>query len=176
VRFDASGNILWQRDNFNFSCACEADSNARGYPEYFEYKFFYVKETSDNGFIIGGDCDYVMSGYPDYIGRPVFIKTNCDGDSLWKSEYISTDLNTRFWWLEETSDQGFILCTETGEGSKIARYTEWGDTLWTRNYGGSCIKQTSDNGYIVVAMDDSILLRKINELGDIVWTKSFLYE
>ena len=61
-----------------------------------------------------------------------------------------------------------------------------GDTLWTRTYGGASddrgwsVRQTSDNGYIIVGMTDSfgaggydIYLIKTDAAGDTLWTRTY---
>jgi len=60
-----------------------------------------------------------------------------------------------------------------------------GDTLWTRNYGGSSfdrgwsVQQTSDGGYIVAGEtwsfgnSDQVYLVKTNAGGDTLWTRAY---
>ena len=60
------------------------------------------------------------------------------------------------------------------------------DTLWTKTFGGSsqdwgtCVQQTSDEGYIIVggassfgAGESDVWLIKTGALGDTLWTKTF---
>ncbi len=92
--------------------------------------------------------------------------------------------------VEQTTDGGYIVVGYTdsfGDGFQIylIKTDSLGDTLWTRNYGGSgdewglYVQQTTDGGYIVVGFTNSfgngyqIYLIKTDSLGDTLWTKTY---
>jgi hypothetical protein len=69
----------------------------------------------------------------------------------------------------------------------VIRLDETGDTLWTKNYGqsgcneySSAIRRTPDGDYVILGMSfctnrriDDIILIKIDENGDTLWTKIY---
>ena len=92
----------------------------------------------------------------------------------------------------QTSDAGYIIAghTQHAGGGEIDIYLvktdSFGDTLWTRSYGGAeyddafCIQQTSDAGYVVVgytksfgAGDRDVYVIKTDSLGDTLWTRTY---
>jgi hypothetical protein len=93
--------------------------------------------------------------------------------------------------VEQTSDGGYIICGTTysfGSGGSdiwLIKTNEFGDTLWTKTYGGdgddhgTSVKQTDDNGYILTGIVDfetgnsDTWLIKTNELGNLQWVKIF---
>jgi predicted secreted protein len=73
-----------------------------------------------------------------------------------------------------------------GEDMWLVKTDAWGDTVWTRTYGGTgedyayAVRQTVDGGWIVVGWTDSfggggydVWLLKIDALGDTVWTRTY---
>lgn len=100
--------------------------------------------------------------------------------------------NERGYSVEQTSDNGYIIAGYTnsfGAGLKdiyLMKTNEKGRVLWTKTYGGSdddlaySVKQTSDNGYIIVGYTQSfgsgsadIYLVKTNNEGNVLWTKTY---
>jgi len=89
----------------------------------------------------------------------------------------------------QTSDGGYIMVGQTSSTSGsafIIRTNQYGDTLWTRAYGGnlsqvfSSIKKTSDSNFIVCGRTYGLgfsacnyLLIKINANGDTLWQKAY---
>lgn len=92
--------------------------------------------------------------------------------------------------VDQTTDGGYIVTGFTfsfGNGRQVylIRIDSLGDTLWTRNFGGTGedfgihVQQTTDGGYIVVGYTNSfgndvqIYLIKTDSLGDTLWTKTY---
>jgi hypothetical protein len=93
--------------------------------------------------------------------------------------------------LCQTRDGGYIIAGVTNalnnnEDIVLAKTDAFGDTLWTRIYGGDgqedsyCVKETFDNGYILTGMTKNFgntlekgYIIKTNTLGDTIWTKVF---
>ncbi len=94
--------------------------------------------------------------------------------------------------VQQTADEGYIIAGYTvsfGAGSRdvyLIRTDVYGNTLWTRTYGGSntdyawTVQQTTDKGYIIGAHSGSfgagshdVYLIKCNPTGDVMWTKVY---
>ncbi len=92
----------------------------------------------------------------------------------------------------QTADGGYIVAGLTksyGAGGRdvfIIKTNEYGDTLWSKTYGGlgddegHAIQKTNDNGYIITGSTASfgsggydVYLIKTDENGDTLWTKTF---
>jgi len=92
----------------------------------------------------------------------------------------------------QTSDGGYIAAGTTdsygagGYDIYIVKTNEYGDTLWTKAYGGtgdevsSDIIHSSDGGYAIIGRTNSFgegsndcYLIKINQSGDTIWTKTY---
>ena len=166
--------------------------------------------TPDNGYIIGGMSYSTTNGAGDiYI-----IKTDQNGDTMWTQIYGDSSYEWGAS-IAVTSDNGYIVTGEktmsgniniipksrrlyslTGQQLaplKLQSIDVWilkldtvGDTIWTRNYGGSerdygySVQQTNDGGYIIAgntksfgAGDYDIYLIKTDENGDSIWTKTY---
>jgi hypothetical protein len=111
--------------------------------------------------------------------------------TLWEKEYggpYNDDAN----WVENTTGGGFILVGTTtttdstwGDVSMI-RINPWGDTLWTRQYGGvegesaEGVRETPDGGFIVVGLTTSygagsadVYALRTDSNGDTLWTRTY---
>jgi hypothetical protein len=115
-----------------------------------------VVQTSDGGYAMMGTARG-FGGLQDFW----LVRTDENGDSLWSRVYGGSvdDPGT---WIEQTSDNGFILAGYT-ESYAMQYYNFWlirtdenGDTLWTAVYGDLdhqyCYDAaiTTDGGYIMV--------------------------
>lgn len=145
-----------------------------------------VQQTFDNGYIICGVVDaYGPTHYDAYL-----IKTNSFGDTLWTKGYGGTsDDDASF--VIQTSDSGYLIAGGTksfGQGLSdmyIIKTNAFGDTLWTRTYGGvgndwiDCVQETFDKCYIIQGITENppygayLCLLKVNSVGDTLWTKIY---
>ncbi len=92
--------------------------------------------------------------------------------------------------VDQCMDGGYIVTGRThsfGNGAQVylIKVDSLGDTLWTKNYGGSgtdwgmSVQQTADGGYIVAGFTNSfgdslqIYLIKTDSLGDTLWTRKY---
>jgi hypothetical protein len=110
-------------------------------------------------------------------------------DTLWTKRYGGIDQDHGCY-VQQTSDGGYILTGDTksfGMGLNdawLVKTNATGDTMWTKTYGGteddnsSCVRQTSDGGYIIFGETVSYSpnywkawLIKTDEDGDTSWTK-----
>lgn len=110
----------------------------------------------------------------------------------WQKTYGGTDSD---WanYIVLTSDGGFIITgfTESfgvgGTDVYLIKTNYYGDTLWTRTYGGlgddegQVVRQTNDGGYIIGATTNSFVpgnqldlyLIKTDSVGNLIWSKTY---
>ncbi len=146
-----------------------------------------VVQTYDSGYIVAGMTISYGAGSYDYY----LVKTDEYGDTLWTKTYGGVNYDEAFS-VAQTSDSGYIIVGYTvsyGAGDNdvyLIKTDEYGDTLWTRTYGGVntdegySIAQTIDGGYIITGYTTSygsgmgdVYLIKINSIGDTIWTRAY---
>jgi len=171
IRTDAYGDTLWTR-------TYGGSAGDWGYS---------VAQTSDGGFIITGFTASFGAGGIDFY----LVKTDAYGDTLWTRTYGGSGADVGYS-VTQTSDGGYIVAGSTasfGAGNwdvYLVRTDTYGDTLWTRTYGGgstdhgNSVKQTSDGGYIVAGGTESfgagegdVYLVKTDAVGDTLWTRTY---
>ncbi len=171
IKTDSSGDTLWTRTYGGI-----------------DYDGAYsVRQTSDSGYILTGWTESFGAGRNDvYI-----IKTNASGDTLWTRAYGGTSWDDGYS-AQQTSDGGFIIVGLTGSfgaGSFdvwLIKTDAYGDTLWTRTYGGwnreqgFFVHQTTDGGYIIAGYTGTygaggydLYLIKTDASGDTLWTITY---
>ncbi len=147
-----------------------------------------VQQTSDSGYIIVG----FTSSFGAFAYDLWLIKTDQYGDTLWTRMYGGPyDDDGRC--VQQTADSGYIVTGWTGWEFGVSSADLWvlktdryGDTLWTRTYGGteddwgSSVQQTMDSGYVITggtrsfgAGSGDVWLLKTDQLGDTLWTKTY---
>jgi hypothetical protein len=113
------------------------------------------------------------------------------GDTLWTKTY-GGNADDYSYSVQQIFDNGYIITGTTssfGAGAQdvwLIKTNSFGDTLWTKTYGGSdldwsySVQQTTDSGYIIIGNSYSIIsnntdifLIKTDALGDTLWTKKF---
>jgi len=158
LKTDKDGNTMWSH-NYQWGQTTEIG--------------YCVRQTADGGYIVATNLG--------------LFRTDENGDSMWLKPLSAT-----IHFVETTKDSGFILISGKhwgGDNSDIwlVKTDKYGDTLWTRTYGGdsadgaSCIQQTTDGGYIIVGKTESygdgsyadVWLLKTDSLGDTLWTRTF---
>jgi hypothetical protein len=145
---------------------------------------YSVQQTLDGGYVVAG------YSYTSGDNTQVFLlKTNAFGDTLWSKTYGGAETEVGYS-VQQTSDGGYIIAgytTSLGNSEEVylVKTNPSGDTLWTRNYGGTgwdrgySVQQTSDGGYILAGYyldlvnNGQVLLIKTNASGDTLWTRTY---
>lgn len=175
TKVNSQGNLDWQR------------TYDLPHPQY----IYHGVPTTDNGFIFTG---YTANGF---IGTDIFIlkvdeQGLTNGSGYWFKTIIRTNHAEYAYHIKNTPDNGYIIAGASlkPQGSYRDFYTvklnPEGDVEWTRTLGGPyedkaislCI--TPDNNYIIVgniftsaSEGWNIYLVKLDNTGNVIWTKSF---
>jgi hypothetical protein len=148
---------------------------------------YSVRQTSDGGYILGGEVGSFGAGNYDFW----LVKTNADGIGLWSRTFGGSNQEACRSVLQ-TPDGGFVLAGSTlsfGAGNRdfwMVKTDANGDSLWSRTFGGSgndrcfSIQQTSEGGYILAGYTESFgatagdfYLVKTDASGGPLWTRTF---
>ncbi|MBD3286746.1 hypothetical protein GF338_10475, partial [candidate division WOR-3 bacterium] len=165
IKTDSLGGTIWTREY--------------GQVSYGDF----IDETVDGGFIIAG---YTLDLHDDPVGDAWLLKTDSLGDTLWTKYFYWHGFSC----VQETTDTNYVVCGFTGE-MRYPPYWDWttleirkldreGNDLWGHTYGkditcgGSCVKQSSDGGYIVTGrVINGLWLVKTDDQGDTLWTRTY---
>ena len=144
-----------------------------------------LRQTYDGGYIVSGTTYGFGLGADFYI-----VKTDSNGDTIWTRTYGSTNAEMGFS-VEQTLDSGFILVGQTQlslyKDILIIKINKSGTLQWSKTFGGIKdeyaynIKKTKDNNFIIIgatvsfgpAPGENLLLIKINNDGDTLWSKAY---
>ena len=168
IKIDKSGNLLWQK----------------GFGGADEDKGYYIKQTSDKGYIITGYTFSYGAGNSDVY----LLKTDSLGNVLWEKTYGDTGYEVG-WCVDETEDGGYVVAgwTKTNFSDVYLLKTDGsGNLLWEKTFGGYYddhayyVMQTQDKGYIIVGERDTagsglwdVYLIKTDSLGNVEWEKTY---
>ncbi|MCK4231476.1 T9SS type A sorting domain-containing protein [candidate division WOR-3 bacterium] len=139
-----------------------------------------VRQTSDEGYIIAGTqiADTTMDGEP--IAKPWLIKTDSLGDTLWTQTYGEGSTMDHGYWVEQTSDGGYILAGETGSPYTMAlliKTDSEGNEEWMKTFDlwePRCVRQASDGGYVFTGRQhDDLVILKTDEDGLTSWARIY---
>lgn len=188
----SDGVFLYKTDSlFNLQWYCKFK------PDEINYGFS-VSQTIDNGYVIGG----YTNSKTDYSGDPLVIKTDSQGNQewIWQNGSVYDDLQA----ITSVSNDGNILVAY-GHATyqappypvpssltqiRVVKIDNTGNELWTRDYGGSymenqvwSITHLPDSTYLLGGLSWSednyytrAFLLKINEQGDSLWMRHYIYE
>ncbi len=152
------------------------------------YDYGYsVTQTYDKGYAVAGSTSSSGSGSTDAY----LLKTDSMGIMQWQKTFGGINIDQAYS-IQETKDTGFVIAGFTnsfGQGGYdlyVIRTNRYGDTIWTKTYGGSnwdfaySIQQTIDSGFIITGGTysfgkgyEDMYLVKINSIGDTIWTKTY---
>ena len=149
--------------------------------------FWSVQQTSDGGYILGGETRSYGAGWDDFW----LVKTDSNGDSLWSRTFGGSS-HDGCYSVQQATDGGYILggYTESyGAGHRdfwLVKTDVSGTEEWSRTFGGSSheecqsVQQTLGGGYILGgytesygAGSDDFWLVKTDSNGDSLWSRTF---
>lgn len=144
-----------------------------------------VRETTDGSYAVLGYTYSFSAGKSDIW----LLKVNAEGDTVWTRTYGGEDYEYGAC-LQVTKDGGFVIVGSTGSfgaGGDIwlLKTDQYGDTLWSKLYGGdssegACyVSEIEDSGYLIIGGTSSfgagiydIWVIRTNAAGDTVWTRT----
>ena len=168
LKTNLNGDSVWTKHFKNGSAGCWGNS---------------VIQTNDGSYILTGLITDSITGYQNlYI-----IKTNSNGDSLWTKKILYGNFNIGNS-IVLTSDNNYFITGATTYNNiphdlLILKIDSSGTILWMKSYpnsndysglsdGNSGI--SINNGFITVGNDtNGIVLRRLNNVGDTLWTKRY---
>ncbi|MFC2100951.1 T9SS type A sorting domain-containing protein [Bacteroidota bacterium] len=140
--------------------------------------------TYDNSYMVTGWKGDTMVTDSDLF----LMKINAFGDTLWTKTYGGSSFDQGDY-IIQTLDSCYAIVGGTSSITYgnydvyFLKTDKYGDTLWTRHYGGvnsdfgRCVHQTSDSGFIIVGTtcisgSCDIYMIKTDQYGDTSWTKT----
>ena len=166
MRLDANMDILWQR----------------AYDMYDPEQSVSIQASGDGGYALASN------GHPR--GARVLALDDA-GNTLWAKSY-GDPLRDEAVGFQKTGDGGYVIAGfsdsdgETSRDMLVVKIDAAGDMVWQKQYGGpgsdeaADIRQTSDEGYIVVGASESFGLGpmnawvvKLDAAGNISWQKTY---
>jgi hypothetical protein len=151
-----------------------------------------VEKTLDGGFVIAGINYDSISTDRIYFAA----KINSSGVLQWAKRYFPNDvLMAQAVKIKPTNDSGFVMVADVWDISgmswyQVSRLDKNGNLLWQTDYNKGnkssvydieLASSSGNNGYVIVGQlypvfsiyDSGILVTRIGEGGNIIWTKSF---
>ena len=126
-----------------------------------------VQQTRDGGYILAG-YTYPHSNQE----APLLVKTNSLGNVLWSKKYSSPSFSNvvAAYSVQQTSDDGYVVAGSNWVGSKtipfVFKTDSVGSVMWGKQFpnsnsavptgGEPFVQQTSDGGYILSCVTDSL--------------------
>ena len=171
IKSDTNGDTMWT-NTFG------GGENEYGYS---------VQQTKDGGYVITGSTTINGFGTEDIL----LIKTDSFGDTIWTKKFGDSSSDIAYS-VQQTLDSGYIITGFTKSHISFSsadvlliKTDSFGDTIWTKTFGGSnadigsCVKKTTDGGYIITGMTLSfgtghgdVWLIKTDSVGNPQWTKT----
>ncbi len=159
LKVDSLGDVLWTR-----TYGGKEDDDGE-----------VVHQTPDDGYIVIGTT---YSFGLEYF-TPWVLKTDSLGDTIWTRTYDGD--GSMGIWIEPTKEGAYIITGRKDHDLWLLKINSLGEIIWERTYDcedchwSSCVKQTSDGGYIIIGEggEGDLGLVKTDSLGDILWTSSY---
>jgi hypothetical protein len=132
IKMDSVGTILW----------------TKAYGNSFTQDAKCVQQTSDGGYILCGNAVVFGNTTNDCL----LMKTDSTGSVLW-SKYFGTTSSDFAYYVEQTTDGGFVFTGSNGFSATIVKTYDDGDLQWAKAFSGAMalsLHQTSDNGFAIL--------------------------
>jgi Secretion system C-terminal sorting domain len=145
-------------------------------------------ELSGINYVLVGETSGFGTGGTDILLVKI---SGFSGDTIWAKTFGGSK-NDFAYGIYETQDLGLIIIGHTnsfgpgGMNVYLIKIDFWGNIQWSKTYGGPgdeygySIRQTTDNGYIIVGSTNSfgagskdVYLIKTDANGDTLWTKTY---
>jgi hypothetical protein len=166
VKTNSSGNLLWTKT----------------YGSSLGDFGHCVETTLDGGYVVVGTLSY------NFDANIVLLKTDFFGDTVWTKLFGGAQSDMGYA-VQKTDDGGYVLIGSTysfGISKRIwlLKTNAFGDTLWTRTYGGYgdydgySVQQSCDGGFIIIGEyyyptgGIDLIILKADENGNQVWYKN----
>jgi len=171
VKIQKNGNMAWEK-TFGGSSPDEG---------------WYVRQTSDGGYIIAGVTESFGSSSNENI---YLIKTDENGGEEWSKTFGgSGSTNSGSPSVQQTTDGGYIIGGYNGSNACLIKIDASGNKEWEKNFDKSnyhfasayCVQQTTDGGYIIIGrigsaiIGSSACLLKTDANGNVLWDKTWEY-
>jgi hypothetical protein len=147
---------------------------------------YSVEQTSDGGYILAGRLDDPENS------RPFLVRADSLGDTVWTWSVV-VDMPCQS--ASQTSDGGFIVTGSESDSVRrrasvyLMKFNPDGALVWHRSYGwgtggfgGRCVRQVRDGGYVVVGIcqtgmsfGSGAMVFRTDSLGDSLWLREFVY-
>ena len=162
IRLDAQGNKLWDKDFGGISSD----------------QLISIMQTSDGGFILGGNSVSGISGSKTEACRGAtdfwIVKIDSLGNQVWDKTFGGSDAD-KLYTVRQSRDGGFILggsswspasgdktaATFGGEDFWVVKTDAAGNKLWDKDFGGIesdilfSLVQSYDDGYVLAGRSGS---------------------
>jgi len=150
---------------------------------------YSVKQTNDGGYIFCGFTENDGASERDIL----LIRTNANGETVWHKKFSDT-YTDQGWFVEITSDNGFILATTSTLSSATQQMTPYnydgqiiktdasGNQTWKKSFtfgnytNFTTVRQTSDGGYIACGTEynsNKGIALKTDASGNESWRKTY---
>ncbi len=194
--YDGTFYALSQVADTNISTCFLAKLNANGdtiWTRQYDWGngpgLYGMAPTLDSSIAIYGQK--IDSMFP-YVAHVLLMKLDLDGDTSWTKVYRIVNAVTSPSSVVQTADSGFFLSggviynSGTGVDYFVVRTDKYGDTLWTKTYGGvGCNDggpgiQCSDGSYLLSGLTlcqgagmQDLYLVKLDTSGNFVWDRTY---
>lgn len=160
IKINLNGEIIWERQ--------------------FGFKSRKIKENIDGTLFICGTI--IVSGV---LRKPVLLKLQANGDSIFYKEYLSNSFDGYFTDLLISKDSNVVICGNFSDTSVILdkpfvlKTDLFGNPIWFNSNDSlkyhytSSIIQTNDNGFFVGGSINRSMIMKFDLNGIFQWKKIF---